>query len=170
MNWIAIYTRSRHECTVARQLQKMGYEVFVPMRRELHQWSDRKHFVNVPLIPSYVFIKIQLNLYYRIYEVSGVVRIIMFNGRIAIIKEEEIEMLRKVENCKKLELVSTKDFKKNDKVEIVNGKFIGLRGSVVNIRDSRKVGIIIEEIGYTIIVDKEDIQLIQKRIEVDRTV
>ena len=161
MNWIAIYTRSRHECTVARQLQKMGFEVYVPMRREPHQWSDRKRFVNVPLIPSYVFTKIPLNLYYCIYDAYGIVRIIMFNGRIAIIKEEEIELLRMVENCREAVVITDKNFRKGDEVEIVKGKFTGESGKILSERNNGKVGILIEEIGIKIIIDKENLRLIQ---------
>lgn len=102
VNWIAIYTRALHESSVALQLKNMGYETYLPMRRELHQWSNRKRYVIVPLIPSYVFIKIPINFYYNVYDAHGVVRKVMINGRIFVVKEEEIEILRKGERCKEV--------------------------------------------------------------------
>lgn len=163
LKWIALYTRARHEFSVARQIQKMGYETYVPKQTELHQWSDRKRFVEVPLIPSYVFIKIPLKFYYKVYDAHGIVRIVMFNGRIAIISDEEIDMVKKVEKCNEVKLVSTREFEDGNEVEIVDGKFIGFRGRVLNIRNGNEVGIIVEELGMTLIVNKGKIKQIQKQ-------
>lgn len=114
-------------------------------------------------MPSYVFIRIPMNLYYKIYDAQGVVRVVMFNGRIAVIREDEIEMLREVGKCKEVILVSTREFEQGDEVEIVEGKFTGFRGKVFCVRNSNKVGLEIQELGYTVVVDRDDIRLVYRQ-------
>lgn len=153
LNWIALYTRSRHEQSVAQQLTMEGIESFVPMRKEFHKWNDRKRLVDVPLIPSYVFASIPLNEHHRVFEVQGIVRIVMFNRRVAIVYPSEIEFLRKV--CRTENPVSVKSLKFciRDEVEIVSGLFAGYRGTIVQIGPKCKIGIQIKEIDYLVVVD-----------------
>ena len=40
-HWYAAYTRLFHERKTAENLQKMGIHSFVPVREEIHQWSQR---------------------------------------------------------------------------------------------------------------------------------
>ena len=56
-HWYAIYTRSRGEKVVAKLLKESGLEVYLPLQRKLRQWSDRKKWVEVPYINSYVFVR-----------------------------------------------------------------------------------------------------------------
>ncbi|MDI6804526.1 MAG: UpxY family transcription antiterminator [Bacteroidota bacterium] len=153
MNWIALYTRSRHEQSVARQLTLYGIESFVPMRKELHKWSDRKRLVDVPLMPSYVFAYLPLNEHHQVFGVPGIVRIVMFNKRVAIVNPSEIELLRKVCRTENPVSVKTLKFCVKDEVEIISGLFAGYRGTVVQFGKNYKVGIQIKEIDYSVVVD-----------------
>lgn len=56
--WFAIHTRPRHEKTVAAALQEKGIDAFLPLFSAKHQWSDRRRIIQLPLFPSYVFIRI----------------------------------------------------------------------------------------------------------------
>src|SRR5579863_6439181 len=47
--WFAIRTRSRHEKTVADQLERQKIESFLPLVKTTHKWSDRKKEVELPL-------------------------------------------------------------------------------------------------------------------------
>lgn len=150
---MALYTRSRHEQSVARQLTSNGIESFVPMRKELHRWSDRKRLIDVPLIPSYVFACLPLNEHHKVYSANGIVRIVMFNRRVAIINPFEIELLRKVCCTENPVSVKTFNFCLMDEVEIISGLFAGYRGTVVQFGMKCKVGIQIKEIDYSVVVD-----------------
>ena len=59
-HWYAIYTRSRGEKVTAKLLSDQGIEAYLPLQRKLRQWSDRKKWVEVPYINSYVFV-----MYYK---------------------------------------------------------------------------------------------------------
>ena len=51
-------TKPRHEKRVAAELEEKGVMAFLPMLSEVHQWSDRKRQVELPLFTTYVFVQI----------------------------------------------------------------------------------------------------------------
>jgi len=53
--WFALRVRSRFENLVQMQLEKKGYEVFLPQRVSYRRWSDRVKSLSLPLLPNYVF-------------------------------------------------------------------------------------------------------------------
>jgi transcription termination/antitermination protein NusG len=92
--WYAIYTNSRHEKVVAKQLQDRSIETFVPLYRSWHRWKDRRKLVELALFPSYVFVRIEAQKRLRVLQVPGVVSLVSFNGEPAALPEQEINALR----------------------------------------------------------------------------
>ncbi|MBO4466432.1 MAG: UpxY family transcription antiterminator [Bacteroidales bacterium] len=56
LHWYIARTRSCQDKKVAEALSAMGYEVYVAVRREVRQWSDRKKVADRLLIPRTVFV------------------------------------------------------------------------------------------------------------------
>jgi transcription antitermination factor NusG len=56
-NWFAIHTVARHEKRVVQQLQETGVVTFLPLMRQIRQWSDRRAAVEVPLFSCYAFVR-----------------------------------------------------------------------------------------------------------------
>jgi len=95
MPWYALYTESRQEKKVASRLAQIGIEVYCPLTIQVRQWSDRKKKVEVPLLPSYIFVNLESNNREVVFQVAGVVRYLYWLGQPAIIKDTEIEILQK---------------------------------------------------------------------------
>ncbi len=57
LSWYAVQTRYRFEKKVAEQLRTKGVETFLPLREEIHRWSDRCKDVSLPLFPGYAFVR-----------------------------------------------------------------------------------------------------------------
>ena len=58
--WFAIQTKPRHEKKVALELESKGVTVFLPLLTTVHQWSDRRREVQVPLFTNYVFVQLEV--------------------------------------------------------------------------------------------------------------
>jgi len=56
LNWYAIRTRPRNEKWIAGQLQGKGVFTFLPLLQQIHQWSDRRSKVVIPMFSCYVFV------------------------------------------------------------------------------------------------------------------
>lgn len=130
-HWYALYTKSRCEKKVREGLNKIGIEVFLPLIKELRQWKDRKKIIEVPLFKSYCFVKVDNKEYHRVFEIKGIVRYVWFNGKPAIIKESEIDLLKKlVTGDYKINILSS-EIKEGDKVKVTDGPLSGYVGEVI---------------------------------------
>jgi transcription antitermination factor NusG len=153
-HWYAVYTRPRSEKKAFATLSDDGFEVYLPLRKSLRQWSDRKKWVELPLIPSYIFAKVSDKEYFKLLESPYVIRYITFKNVPAPIPEREINMLKLMMNelPANVELVSFKAAK-GDLVEITGGPLKGAKGEVVYNRGKHHFLIRIEPIGYALQVE-----------------
>ena len=55
--WYVAYTKSCMERKVMQELEENGVAAYVPIQKELRQWSDRKKWVDRLVIPGMVFIR-----------------------------------------------------------------------------------------------------------------
>ena len=150
--WIAVYTRARSEQSVARQLQDRGLTSFVPLQRRLHKWSDRSKWIEQPLIPSYVFVLLSSSEHHQLFDVPGLVRVVMFNGRVAVIQPKEIEFLRRSEHHPDAKAIGMHLVQCGEHVEITGGLFAGYSGSMVQVENTCTVAVRIEELSYAVVV------------------
>lgn len=151
--WHVIYTNPRAEKKAAEFLLKKGIEVFLPLHKELKIWSDRKKWVEIPLFPSYLFVNISPNLYYEVLNTQHVSRYVYFDNKPAIIRENQIKLLRQILE-EKVEVDAVKhDIKPGDRVKIVGGAFSGFEAELVTFKGVKKVLIRIEQIEQLVIVN-----------------
>lgn len=95
MNWYVLYVQSKKEKKVAESLQQMQMEVYCPLIKEVRQWSDRKKTIESPLFKSYVFVRLTDKERSNVFGVHGVVRYLFWLGQPAIVREEEISIIKK---------------------------------------------------------------------------
>ncbi len=159
-NWYAIYTKSRSEKLVFDRLLEQNIEAFLPLQKKLRQWSDRKKWVEVPYINSYVFVKVSEKEYYDVLNTQGAVRYITFEGKAASIPEWQIEAMKKVISSDQAFYFSNQYFRKGDKINIDVGTLAGYTGEVVhNSEGKKKVLIRIDQIGYSLVVEMDILEV-----------
>lgn len=76
--WFALLVQPRKEKVVEKELLKNGFENYLPCKKELHQWSDRRKLVSVVVIPSYIFVRIDPKEMYNVLILPHTVRFIFF--------------------------------------------------------------------------------------------
>src|SRR6266481_6765354 len=81
LRWHAIYTCSRHEKSVSRQLREKQIDCFLPLYRSVRRWKDRRKELELPLFPGYVFVQIALKDRLRVLQTTGVVQLVSVNGK-----------------------------------------------------------------------------------------
>lgn len=151
-NWYALYTRPRHEKKVLEILTNKGDEVFLPLLKTKRQFKDRKREVELPLFPSYIFSKFEFKERFSILETHGVMKIVNFQGTPAIVPDWQIESLKKIlENPQTLQLENY--FRQGDVVEVKEGPFKGLRGTVKQLRGESRLAITVDGIMQSISVE-----------------
>ncbi len=150
--WFAACTNSRAEKKVLAELQKQGIEAYLPLQKKLKQWSDRRKWVEEPLLRCYIFVRINMCDYYRVLNTFGVVRYITFEGKAVSIPENQIDVLRKLVATEADVEVTADKFAPGDQVRVVSGPLHGLEGEMVDYRGNRRVMVRIDHIGQQLLV------------------
>ena len=152
MPWYALYTNPRQEKKVAIRLQQLGIEVYCPLIIQVRQWSDRKKKVEVPLLPSYIFVKLESKERNQVFQVSGVVRYLYWLGQPAVIREDEIVLMQNwlQDTITSFEVTGIQP---GDFYEIPSGPFIGKKGIVDKVGPSQ-ITLVLEQLGVKITLQK----------------
>ncbi len=157
--WYALYTKSRAEKKVLEQLTDMGIKAYLPLKRVLRQWSDRKKWVDVPVISSYIFIHIPESDYRKVFDARGVVAYVSHKGKAVTIPDHEIEAMRRtIENNIEFD-VQQRSLKKGEEITITSGPLKGVKGIIKEVQGDKKLYISISNIGYTLVIDMKDVKL-----------
>ncbi|WP_026473045.1 UpxY family transcription antiterminator [Alkaliflexus imshenetskii] len=151
--WYALYTKSRAEKKVLEQLTSIGIKAYLPLKRELKQWSDRKKWIETPVINSYIFICIPQSEYRKVFDVRGVVAYVSHKGKAVVIPDDEIEAMRRTVENKLTFSVETSTIHKGQIVTVTSGPLAGISGEVTEIRGEKKLHLRISHIGYTLVVN-----------------
>ena len=152
-SWFAVYVKSRTEKKVAVEFQKLGIDYFLPLIKELRQWSDRRKWVEVPLFRSYIFVQIEEKDYFKVLQAQGATRYITFEGKAVAIPPQQIEAIKYYINGKEHKTIDNTAWERGKKVEIISGSLTGLMGELVEVKGKHKVKVDIEAVGQTLLIE-----------------
>lgn len=146
MNWYVVYTKPKWEKKVAEQLTQKGMECYCPLVTQIKQWSDRKKKIEVPLFNSYVFVRLNEVDRNLVFQSSGVVRYLFWLGKPAIVRDEEINTIRKWLTTPDQYEISVSCLKVGDKVILESGPFKSQQAIVQEVNKTNYV-LILESLG-----------------------
>ena len=161
-HWVAAYTKPRNEKKVYDRLVQEGFETYLPLKKTLRKWSDRKKIVEVPLLPSYIFIRVTEKEYYPILGLSGIIRYVTFEGKAAPIPDKQIDILKMLLGQDIDIEVASENFRLGDRVEIILGSMVGFEGQIVKHKGKSKAIIQIDHVSHAIMVTLPKNHLIRK--------
>jgi len=148
--WYPVYTRSRAEKKAYEELLRKGISAYLPLKKTLKQWSDRKKIVEEPLIKSYLFVHISVKQQAEVLMTNGIARFLYFSGKIASMPTQQIDHL-------KLLLATDSDLKVFDyqikpgqKVIIKAGPFKDMIAEMVSVHNKQRIVLRLDTIGYSI--------------------
>lgn len=150
--WHAIWTRSRHEQSVREQLERKGYEAFLPTITRWSRWKDRKKKVDWPLFPGYCFARFEGGERLPVLQCAGVVSIVSFDGDIAAIPEFEIDGIRKLVESD-LQFDPCPLIREGMMVEVAHGPLKGVVGRLLRKGAHARLILAVDLIGQAISVE-----------------
>ncbi|MDP3679567.1 MAG: UpxY family transcription antiterminator [Flavobacterium sp.] len=146
MNWYVVYTKPKWEKKVAEQLRNKGIECYCPLITQVRQWSDRKKKVEVPLFNSYVFVQLPDSERNAVFQSVGVVRYLFWLGKPAIVRDEEISIIKKWLNPSDSNEVSLLSFQIGDAIQLDSGPFSNQKAIVQEVTNTHYV-LVLESLG-----------------------
>ena len=157
-NWYALYTKPKHEKKALERLANRGYEVYCPMINTIKQWSDRKKKISVPLIPSYIFIKVSEIERSLVLNDPSILNYIFWLGKPAIIRNEEIDRLKGLISNEIIQEFEIRHLKVGEKININKGFLIEKNATIKKVTNNH-VYTELKELGVVIILKKTDLIL-----------
>ena len=151
-NWLAAYTRARHETAVARQLEAKEVPFLLPTCVKSSQWSDRRKRVLVPLFPSYVFVHVNDEERARVLQTGGVVSFVSMAGRPSLLSEEDVMLLQ--ECAARPQVFEPHPFLcVGQRVKVKHGPFAGWEGVLSFKKHSARLVISLDQIMRSVSVE-----------------
>jgi transcription antitermination factor NusG len=156
--WYAIYTRPRWEKKVNGLLSAKGIESYCPLNKVRRKWSDRIKTIEEPLFKSYVFVKIDEDARTNVRMTDGVINFVYWDGKPALIKEREIQTIKRfLDEHENVELVKM-EFKADQRVRVTSGPLMDQEGKVLEVKH-KQVKVAIDSLGYILVADIERTKL-----------
>ena len=151
--WFVLQTRYRFEKKVAAQLSGKGIEVFLPLRKENRDWSDRQKLVTVPLFPGYAFVRSARSVALRllVLQTAGVMGFVSFAGTAAVVPQKQIEDLQLL-LAEEVPFSLYPFLRAGQRVRIRGGCLDGVEGLLAQ-RDKGKLVISIESIQRSLAIE-----------------
>lgn len=160
IHWYVLTTKPKFEKKVNQGLNKVNIISYLPLQKRLRVWNDRKKWVETPLFPSYIFVKIDERERNDVFGVPGIVRYISQCGKASILKEEEMERIERLCSYLGEVEIERRKIQVGEEVQIISGHFRGMKGHVISSKGTSRFCISIPGLDSfaTIEIDKEQIQ------------
>jgi len=128
--WYLIYTKAKQEAVALKHLDQQAYRVYLPTHHARRRLRTQYTFVTEPLFPRYLFIALntETDNWGPIRSTRGVAKLIRFGGIPAKVPTELVELLKEQEMDRLQDGVSLPQFKKGDRVQIMEGVMAGYEG------------------------------------------
>lgn len=151
-NWFAVYTIPRHEKRLAQHFNLRQIENFLPLYRTVRKWKGSSRVtLELPLFPSYIFVRIARRERVRVLEVPGVLAIAGCGREPVSLPDAEIDALRRGTALGKLEphpyLVV------GDRVRVNAGPMAGLEGVLIRRKNSFRAVVTLSLIMQSVAVE-----------------
>ncbi|MBI2220470.1 MAG: UpxY family transcription antiterminator [Acidobacteria bacterium] len=150
--WYAVWTRSRHEHVVREQLERKGFEVFLPTITRWSRWKDRKKKIAWPLFPGYCFARFEPGERLPILKCSGVVSIVSFDGEPAPVPDFEIDGIRRLVTSD-LQYDPCPLIREGMMAEVTHGPLKGVVGRLVRKGAHARLVLSVDLIGQAVSVE-----------------
>jgi len=146
--WFILQFKSNSHHLAAKNLNRQGFETFLP----LHEATSRRlsRFINTskPLFPGYMFIRFDKteSEWHKINSTYGVSRLITFNSVLKSIPVTFVDHLKKRYDLSG-KLIPVKKLKKGDQVTLLKGPFANFIATVEKYEADQRIWILMDLMG-----------------------
>lgn len=125
--WYLIHSKPRLEAVASEQLQRQGYETYLPLAPVRRRKRGRMFSDIGPMFPRYLFIHLsdKTDDWGPIRSTIGVTNLVRFAQSPARVPDNLIEALKQREDSKGVQILASTGFEQGEKVRIAEGPFEG---------------------------------------------
>ncbi|MBD0258343.1 MAG: hypothetical protein ICV83_21725 [Cytophagales bacterium] len=132
---------------------KFRFSFYLPLQRQLHDWSDRKKWINVPILSPYIFLFTNDTERKLIFQSCNFFRFLSSEGEPVTIRQEEVDKVKLLCNHSSNLKMEPRPVRKGDTVEVIKGPLLGMTGYAVQENGKHRFGVHILSLGQFVSVD-----------------
>lgn len=142
--WFLVAAKARKETVAAYNLDRQGYNVFLPQIRRTVRHARKTYLRAVPLFPGYLFLKASSAIRWRsINGTFGAIGVIM-NGEVPALVERGFVETLKAKTGPDSIVDFKHDLRVGDRVELAEGPFARQMGELADLDDKGRVTVLLE--------------------------
>jgi transcriptional antiterminator RfaH len=148
--WYVVQTQVNGEAKAAQNLQRQGYEIYLPRYLKRRRHARKMDFVARPLFPRYMFVAIDMvtQRWRSIQSTFGVSRLVCNGDDPAVVPDGVVPALMAREDNKGFVRMDNKpSFSPGEKVRVLAGAFMDNAGLFDGMADHDRVSILLEMLG-----------------------
>lgn len=148
--WLVAFVRVCHEKKTSERLTKMGIENFLPIQREVHQWSDRRKVVDRVILPMMIFVYVDRHEQKQVLTLSAISRYMVLRGEStpAVIPDRQMSRFKfMLDYSDETISMNTSPLAPGERIRVIKGPLTGLEGELVNVNGKSKVAVRLTMLG-----------------------
>jgi transcriptional antiterminator RfaH len=150
LRWYVVQTQVNCEAKAARNLQRQGYDIYLPRYLKRRRHARKVDFTAKPLFPRYMFVAVDMatQRWRSIQSTFGVSRLVCSGDAPAAVPDGVVPALKAREDDKgfvKMKVEPT--FAPGDKVRVLAGAFMDNAGMFNGMADHDRVSILLDMLG-----------------------
>jgi transcription antitermination factor NusG len=153
-NWFAVFTTPRHEKRVEEHFRVRDIESFLPLYQAQRQWKDgSKGTLQLPLFPSYIFVRISHGGRVPVLAIPGVISIVGGGRESLSVSDSYIHGLR--EGLQQGKIEPHPYLTSGARVRVRSGVMAGMEGILLRKKNDLRVVIALAMIMKSVRVEVE---------------
>ena len=152
--WMVVKTKARCEKKFAEYCRKLSIVHYLPLRRSVRRYSNRKVEFSVPMFSGYVFAQINPNEKIKLLESRQSARVIAPDENMETKLVQELNDIKILINATLEGIILVRpEIQIGNFVRIRSGPLVGLTGIVTQRKNKTRVTVNVEMIGYSVSID-----------------
>lgn len=147
--WYVVYTKARQEDVALENLQRQGFEAYLPRWKVTKRKQSLLSSLIEPFFPRYLFIHMDRSQdnWAPIRSTRGVCGLVRFGGSPNPVPDDFIKMLKNNENCEELQTVKEDFWHTGAEVDVEAGPFAGYRCVFLESSSMDRVRVLLDVLG-----------------------
>lgn len=148
-NWYLVYSKPRQEELARTNLERQGYQTYLPMIRNPRRRLGRRVVRIEPMFPRYLFIRLDTvtDNWAPIRSTFGVNKLVRFGVEPIPVPDDLVEAIRCRDGKDGVQDRPLHEFKKGQPVRIEEGPFMGYEGIFLAKTSQERVIVLLDIVG-----------------------
>jgi transcription antitermination factor NusG len=140
------------ERSVALAVRCKGYEALLPLYRAEHKWSDRMKLIELPLLPGYIFCRLEAENRLPLLTIPGVVHFVGVGNTPVPVADSEIDALQAAIKSE-LKVEPWPFVEVGQRVQVESGPLGGIEGYLVNAAQRHRIVVNLSALRRSVAVE-----------------